>query len=115
VPPAQTPPPQLPVEGNYYYPTVQQPMVPRNGLGISSFVLGLVATLLALVPFGIIISAPAAIVGIALGLSNLPRLRKHIADNTVMTWFGIVLSALGIVLAIVAVAALYHGLTTTGN
>jgi hypothetical protein len=29
-----------------------------------------------------------------------------------MTWFGIVLSALGIVLAIIAVASLYHGLSS---
>lgn len=50
--------------------------------------------------------------GIVLGVSNLPRLRKHIADNKVMTWFGIVLSALGIVLAVIAVASLYHGLST---
>jgi uncharacterized protein YqfA (UPF0365 family) len=86
---------------------------PRNGLGLTSLILGILAVVLALVPFGIIFSAPAAIVGLALGLSNRGRLRRGVATNRLATVFGCVLSALGIILAIIFVAAVYHGLTTS--
>jgi hypothetical protein len=94
-----------------YMPMPQQ--VEHNGLGIASFVLGLVSFVLSLVPFGVLIAFPAALTGIGLGLGNLPRLNHHTANNKVLTWIGIGLNGLAIVIGVVFVAAVWHGIATS--
>lgn len=83
--------------------TTPQPQ-PRNGLGISAFILGIVGSVFGLVP---ILGIPALIcglVGVGLALGALRRLHRHRADNKVMTWFGAGLSVLAVILSIVGIA-----------
>ncbi len=75
----------------------------KNGLGISSFVCGITATVVGLIP---ILSVPAlavALVGLGLGLGNIGRLRRKTATNKVMTAIGIGFSVLGVILAIIGI------------
>jgi hypothetical protein len=73
----------------------------KNGLGISSFVLGLTATVIGLIPILSVPALAAAVVGLGLGLGNIGRLRRKDATNKTMTIIGIIFSALGVVLAII--------------
>lgn len=74
----------------------------RNGLGISSFVLGLVASIIGLVPIMGIPALASGLVGLGLGLGNIGRTRRHEAGKG-WTIAGIALSVLGTVLAIVGI------------
>ena len=101
--------------------TTQQPqmyMVPHaghNALGTASFVLGIMTAVLSFVPFGILIAMPTGLAGRGLGLGNLPRLNHHTASNKALTWIGIGLSLVGIVIGIVLTAAVWHGNATSGS
>lgn len=90
--------------------TTGQPQAPpghRNGLGISSFVCGIVGTVLGFIP---ILGVPAlalGLTGFGLGLGALRRLRHRWADNKVMTWFGVVLSVVAVALGIVGMVIVF--------
>ncbi len=73
----------------------------RNGLGISSFVLGIVGSVIGLIPILGIPALASGLTGLGLGLAGLRRLRHRWADNRVMNWIGVVLSVLAVVLGIV--------------
>jgi hypothetical protein len=83
-----------------------QPTTPgqhRNGFGIASFVCGLTATVVGLIPILSIPALAAAVVGLGLGAGNIGRLRRHTADNKWMTILGVGFSVLGTVLAIIGI------------
>ena len=84
----------------------------KNGLGTSSFVLGLLGTIFGLVPIGCFIALPLAIVGLGLGLGNFGRLRKGTATNKAMTVLGVVFSVLGIVLSVIGVVIINNAITS---
>lgn len=94
--------------------TTQQPITQptQNGLGISTFVVGLVGAVLGTIP---ILGVPALICGLTgfgLGLGALRRLHKKTADNRVMSWFGVVLSVLAVVLGIIGIAIVEHAFSS---
>lgn len=74
----------------------------KNGLGISSFILGLVATVIGLIPIMGIPALASALVGLGLGLGNIGRTKRHEASKT-WTILGIIFSVLGVILAIVGI------------
>lgn len=82
------------------------PQAARNGLGISSFVLGLLGCVFGLMSIGAILALPTSAVGLGLGLANIGRLRGHTASNGVMTGIGIGLSAIGILLSVIDILIL---------
>jgi hypothetical protein len=83
--------------------TVYVESTEKNGLGTSSFVLGILGTVFGLVPIAFFFALPLSIIGLGLGLGNIGRLRKHKATNKVMTGLGIGLSVLGVVLSIIGI------------
>jgi hypothetical protein len=81
-----------------------------NGLGTASFVLGIIALPLSLIPLaGWIFGFPVACTGLGVGLGNIPRLRSGKAGNSTQTWVGVGLSAGAILISLA-----YVGLTIFG-
>jgi hypothetical protein len=81
---------------------------PRNGLGISSFVTGLVGSVFGMIPILGIPALALGLIGFGLGLGGVRRLAKHRADNKVMTILGVIFSVLAVVLGIVGLVIVDH-------
>jgi hypothetical protein len=79
----------------------------RNGLGIAALVCGIVGSVVGLIPILGIPALACGLTGFGLGLGALRRLRHRWADNKVMTWFGVVLSVLAVVLGIVGIVIVF--------
>ena len=94
-------------------PSYQQP--PRNGLGTAGFVLGLIGLIFSPIPFVGVIAWPLVIVGLILSLLGLAKARKGEATNKGLAVAGIVLSAIGLVICIVWVAAFGKVVADTAN
>lgn len=102
---APTPPLQPYPPAPYGYPAAAAPQ-PRNGLGIAALVLGLVGLLFGLIPLTGFVAIVLGVIGLVLGLAGLGRVRKHIATNRVLTWFGVATSLGAIVLGIIGLVIL---------
>ncbi|WP_307795801.1 MmpS family transport accessory protein [Amycolatopsis sp. 195334CR] len=88
----QTPyPPAMPYQGQ---PPQQQP--PRNGIGITGFVLGLVGLIFSPIPFIGVIAWPLVILGLIFSILGVVRVNKGVATNKVLSIVGIVASVLGL-------------------
>lgn len=86
----------------YYqrYP-VQLQLQPKNGFGVTALVLGIIALLMGFIPFvSLFTSIPLGLLGIIFGILGLVRVSKRVATNKVMTIFGLIASALAILLAL---------------
>lgn len=104
--PRQVPTPEQPPAQTVYVERAE-----KNGLGTSSFVLGILGTVFGLIPIAAFIALPLSVVGLGVGLGNIGRLRKHQATNKVMTGIGIGLSVLGIVLSIIGIVIVNNALS----
>jgi hypothetical protein len=78
----------------------------KNGLGVSSFVLGLLTVITNLAGFINVFVVIPGIVGLCLGLAQRRRLRTGEATNRSITNAGIVLSAIGIVVSLAMIIAI---------
>ena len=81
---------------------VQQ--APRDGLGLAAFVLGVFGLILAFIPFGFLVAGILGIVGLILGFLGRSRAKRGEATNGRTALWGIILSALAVVLSIFAAA-----------
>lgn len=100
---SQQPPYGSPLSGyGQGYPPPQQAPIPKNGLGTTALVLGILAILLAFVPILGFIAYPLAILGIIFGLIAVGRARKRIATNRGVSVAGLVTSLIGLALVIVS-------------
>ncbi|GAB2746411.1 MmpS family transport accessory protein [Amycolatopsis magusensis] len=87
----QTPyPPAMP----YQAPPQQQP--PRNGIGITGFVLGLVGLVFSPIPFIGVVAWPLVILGLIFSIFGVVRVNKGVATNKVLSIVGIVASVIGL-------------------
>lgn len=105
-PDGQMAPPQYQQQPSYTYAPVAQPIyrvaAPTNGLATASLTLGILAVVLAWVPFvGIILG----IIGLALGVPALVKANASGVGKTVSIW-GLSLSGTGLLLFVFFVAAL---------
>lgn len=91
--PGAYPPPPMPY-GNYY-PGAPLPPSPRNGLGVASLVVAIIAILGTCFLFGGLLG----IVAIVLGVLGLQRVSRGEANNRGMAVTGIVLGAFAIILS----------------
>ncbi|RCW43326.1 hypothetical protein DFQ14_107216 [Halopolyspora algeriensis] len=82
-------------------PPPGQAVQPRNGLGTTGFVLGLLATLFSLIPIIGVIAWPLAILGLIFGILGILRARKGAATNKGLAIAGTVLAAIGLVICII--------------
>lgn len=93
------------------YPTmpdapVQQPMrQPKNGLGTTGFVLGLVGAIFSPIPVIGVVAWPLVILGIIFSALGFVRTRSGVATNTGLSIAGLVLSIIGLVICILWVVA----------
>jgi Mycobacterium membrane protein len=88
------PPAQLP----------QAPQPPRNGLGTTGFILGLVGLIFSPIPIVGMIAWPLVILGAIFSALGISRARKGVATNKVLSIVGLVLSVVGLIVCIVWVA-----------
>jgi len=97
------------------YPTGngQPPKPPRNGLGTAALVLGILAVLFAMIPIVGMVAWPLSILGLIFGIIGVVRTRSGKADNKGVAISGTVLSAIGLILCIVWVAAFSNAVATT--
>src|SRR5262249_6874300 len=77
-------------------PPQAAPAPPRNGIGTTGFVLGLVGLVLSPIPFVGIVAWPLVVLGLIFAAIGLARARKGIASNTGLSIAGIVVSVLGL-------------------
>lgn len=91
----------------YQYSAPPPPTVaPHNGFGITALVLGIVGVVFGFVPLTGFIALICGLVGLVFAGLGLSRIYKRIADNKVVTWFGMGLSALAVLLGIVGLVIL---------
>ncbi|UOZ04285.1 DUF4190 domain-containing protein [Amycolatopsis sp. WQ 127309] len=92
---------------------VAQP--PRNGLGTAGFVLGLVGLIFSPIPIIGLVAWPLVIIGLVLSFLGLGRANKGVATNKGLAIAGIVLSAIGLVVCVIWVAAFSKVATDAAN
>lgn len=97
-PPPQGYPTSLPQQQGYFLAPLQ--VQPKNGMGTTGFVLGLLAALLALVPIIGVVAWPLSILGLVFGIIGITRVSKRVATNKGLSVSGTVLAAFGLVLCI---------------
>jgi hypothetical protein len=93
------PPPNYPAPPQNYPGQPAAP--PKNGFGITGFVLGLVGLLFSFIPFIGVIAWPLVIMGIIFGILGVLRVKKGVASNKAMSIIGIVVSAVGLIVCII--------------
>ncbi|GAA4528804.1 DUF4190 domain-containing protein [Amycolatopsis samaneae] len=72
------------------------PVPPRNGLGTTGFVLGLVGLVFSPIPFVGIVAWPLVVLGLVFAAVGLARVGKGIASNKGLSIAGIIVSVLGL-------------------
>jgi len=78
---------------------------PRNGIGTTGFVLGLIGLIFSPIPLIGVIAWPLVIIGLVLSLVGLSRARSGVATNKGIAIAGLVLSTLGLIVCILWAAA----------
>ncbi|OLL75417.1 hypothetical protein Ae168Ps1_3818 [Pseudonocardia sp. Ae168_Ps1] len=84
---------------------LQPVAMPRNGFGTTALVLGIIGVLTAMIPIVGVVAWPMVILGLIFGVLGIVRAGKGIATNRGVAISGTVLSALGLLLCILWVAA----------
>jgi hypothetical protein len=74
---------------------------PRNGYGLTALITGICSIGLSLIPILWFLGGPLGIVAVGMGLANRGRLRRGTATNRKSTIWGIVLGAVGIIIAVI--------------
>jgi len=103
------------------YPTmpdapVQQPVQqPKNGLGTTGFVLGLVGLIFSPIPFVGTVAWPLVILGLIFSVLGFVRTRRGVATNKGLSIAGMVCSIIGLVICILWVAAFGSAATSVVN
>ncbi|MFD9893401.1 DUF4190 domain-containing protein [Amycolatopsis sp. NPDC059027] len=77
-------------------PPLATPAPPRNGIGTTGFVLGLIGLVFSPIPFVGIVAWPLVVLGLIFAAIGLARVRKGIASNKGLSIAGIVVSVLGL-------------------
>lgn len=86
---------------SYPEQTAPVPTAPKNGLGTTGFVLGLIGLIFSFIPIIGLVAWPLVILGIIFAAVGLGRIRKHRATNKGLTITGLVLSVIGLVICII--------------
>ncbi|TDC95399.1 hypothetical protein E1161_04215 [Saccharopolyspora aridisoli] len=78
---------------------------PKNGIGLTAMILGIIGFMLSLIPLIGVVAWPLVILGLIFGLIGIVRAYRKIATNMGMAIAGTALSALGLVVCIVYAAS----------
>jgi hypothetical protein len=98
------PPPPPPGSPYQPYPAVQQ--APRNGMGIAALVLGLIGIVVGIIPFFFWLAVILGVIGLVFGIIGRGRATRGEATNGTMALWGIITSAIAMVLSIVGLVIL---------
>ena len=98
------PPPPPPDSPYQPYPLVQQ--APRNGLGIAALVLGIIGVVVGIIPFLFWLAVILGVIGLIFGFIGRGRANRGEATNGTMALWGIITSAVAVVLSIVGLVIL---------
>ncbi len=90
--------------GPAYQAAVQQ--APRNGLGIAALILGIVGVVIGIIPFFFWVAGILGVIGLILGFVGRGRARRGEATNGTMALWGIITSAVAVVVSIVGLVIL---------
>jgi hypothetical protein len=93
-------------------PVQQQP---RNGLGITGFVLGLTGLVFSPIPFVGMIAWPLVVLGLIFSIVGVVRVKKGKATNKWLSIIGIITSVVGLVVCIVWVAVIGSAVNEVNN
>lgn len=80
-------------------PPVAAERQPGNGVAVAAVVFGIITALLTLTIIGVFFAIPFALAGLICGTAGVIRARRGWGRST-SAWFGLILSAMPIVLAI---------------
>jgi hypothetical protein len=103
--------PHPPQQHHYHYPIVVPQ--PQNGLGTAGFVLGLIGLVFSPIPIIGVVAWPLVILGLVFSCVGIYKAGNGQATNRGLAIAGAVLSALGLLVCILWVAAL--GVATATN
>ena len=98
------PPPPPPDSPYQPYPVVQQ--AARNGLGIAALVLGIIGVVVGIIPFFFWLAVILGVIGLIFGFIGRGRAKGGEATNGTMALWGIITSAVAVVLSIVGLVIL---------
>lgn len=87
-------------------PAPQAPLPPRNGLGTTGFVLGLVGLVFSPIPFVGVVAWPLVILGLIFSAVGFARTRSGAATNKGLSIAGMVVSVVGLIVCIIWVAVI---------
>ncbi len=94
----------------------QQPaQQPRNGLGTSGFVLGLIGLVFSVIPIVGVVAWPLVILGVIFSAIGFARTRSGAATNTGLSIAGLAVSVVGLVICILWVAVFNKAATDVVN
>ncbi|MEU0470904.1 DUF4190 domain-containing protein [Amycolatopsis sp. NPDC006131] len=103
--------PHFPPASGYPAP----PAPPKNGFGVTGFVLGVVGAVFAVIPIVGIVAWPLVILGLVFSGIAIARVWNGTATNKGLSIAGLVVSAVGLALCIVWVAAFNKAVEDTQN
>lgn len=81
------------------------PVAPKNGIGLTAMILGIVGFVLSLIPLVGVVAWPLVILGLIFGVIGVERAYRKVATNKGAATAGLVLSALGLVVCILYAAS----------
>lgn len=99
--------------GRQAYPAAAVGRAPKNGLGTTALVLGIIGALFAFIPVIGMIAWPLVILGLIFGVLGIARAGSGRADNRGVAISGTVLSAIGLIICIVWASALGAAVSAT--
>ena len=100
---AQIPPQWGPPQQNWM--SQPQPPAPRNGLGTTALVLGILGALFSFIPFIGVVAWPLVVLGLIFGILGFFRARAGKASNGGVAIAGSVLSLIGLIICVVYASA----------
>ena len=80
---------------------------PKNGLGPTAVILGIVGVLFGLVPMTFFIAGPVGVAGVLVGRAGHRRCKRGEANNGRVAMFGAVISGAAIVLACIGAVIVF--------
>jgi hypothetical protein len=86
------------------YPAAVQ-QAPRNGLGIAALILGIIGVVVGIIPFFFWVAGILGVIGLILGFVGRGRARRGEATNGTMALWGIITSAVAVVVSIAILIA----------
>jgi hypothetical protein len=98
--------PQPPPSPSPYQPPSGLQQAPRNGLGTAALILGIIGVVVGIIPFFFWLAVILGVIGLILGFVGRSRATRGEATNGTMALWGIITSAVAVVLSIVGLAIL---------